>query len=293
METDWEKYKKLEYNDFNSFKKKHYKDGVMTLKIVSWDEFHNVRQIFTDQGVDEYYFWRGQRCYCDEWLLKSSFDRAYRYPNNGKRENHLDEILHEFKSCLRDIKPEHDRLDIDYIWAIAQHYGLPTPLLDWTKCPYTAAFNAFFREAKNWQTEYRVVYVLNWASRLLLKKPSRERFIEILDFTKTLTPNKNARLKIQKNPDAKQLNARLEIQRGMFTKALDGIDIKSNVERLSRLENTITDKQKIILAEILMPDKERDNCLEFLKKEKQITYGKLYPDYQGAVEICKIKLGIK
>jgi hypothetical protein len=102
-------------------------------------------------------------------------------------------------------------------------------------------------------------------------------FVKFLDLTKTSDDMQNERLKSQK---------------GRFTKALDGIDIKTNISRFSDKWKEIVEGQEIILAEILIPEKERDGCLDYLRDKKQITHGRLFPDYAGAVEICKNDLGI-
>jgi len=69
---------------------------------------------------------------------------------------------------------------------------------------------------------------------------------------------------------------------------LEGDDIKTTVEKFWKREQQYEDK--IILAEILIPDTVREECLTYLQQMKKITHGTLFPDYAGAVEICKIQL---
>ncbi len=273
------KYRRLECRHFSDLNNE-YRDGVLRLRLTSWDEFHKVVKIF-DNNPD--YIWRGQR---KEWPLKSSFDRGCdrQFSNSFGRQKELDRILFEFKEKLGDLTdlPNPKSFENDEIWAIGQHYGLPTPLLDWTECPYIAAYFAFFKKDTNEKTEDRVIYALNRSLKLLISKrknaktkevQSRERFVSFPDLQKSLD-------KIQ--------NKRLQEQKGKFTKALNGDGIKVNVERLFRKRKY---DQQVFLAEILIPNKCRDECLTFLKSKK-ITHGTLFPDYAGAVDICKIDLGI-
>ena len=276
-----EKYFKLDCNDFSNFENKKCCNGILTLNLTSCDEFHNVVQIFNDKAkrVNTDYFWRGQRCYCEGWKLKSSFDR--KYPNINNRKEKLKEIWNHFKKKLEELPDtKSDSLTEHEIWAIGQHYGLPTPLLDWSECPYIAAYFAFLKKNTNCQTNYRVIYALNRALQRPFKKRSsnsRERFVKFHD----LVLPKKALDKIQ--------HERLRKQKGKFTEALNGDDIKINIERLIRKRPCY--KEKVILAEILMPNKVRNECIAFLKSKK-ITHGTLFPDYGGAVEICKTELGI-
>ncbi|MHC4189596.1 MAG: FRG domain-containing protein [Planctomycetota bacterium] len=283
-----EKYGKLTNQDFCEFSDKTYEKGVLALRLTSWDEFKDITKKF-DEKTD--YIWRGHSCHCEGGRLRSSFDRKFpEFSNDNRRDNKLKEIFYKFKQRLEELPDtKSNRLDDDEIWAIGQHYGLPTPLLDWTECPYIAAYFAFFAFSKiktYYQTEYRVVYALNRALKRdkQVKKNNRtkdvrskERFVKFLDLEQTHDETQNTRL---------------EKQKGKFTKALNGIDIEANVETFSKRHKTdIIDNQKIILAQILIPNKVRDECMAFLKSKK-ITHGTLFPDYAGAVEICKMELGI-
>tara|TARA_R110000787_G_scaffold285673_2_gene401988 strand:+ start:77 stop:841 length:765 start_codon:yes stop_codon:yes gene_type:complete len=109
-------------------------------------------------------YWRGQTD--PDWPLASSFEREilrlgtgglkssniYPYDNRYKREGRRiweegfydairDRYLEAFKSFaagMRGVNPT--PLDTDQWWALGRHYGLVTPLLDWSESPYIAAF---------------------------------------------------------------------------------------------------------------------------------------------------------
>ena len=176
-----------------------------------------------------------------------------------------------------------DSLEEYEIWSFGQHYGLLTHLIDWSTDPYVATYFAFYEEGKNEQCN-RVVYALNKAvKRLLLKgKKAKKEIILIERFVKFLDA--------EKNRDTKQKNIRLEKQKGLFTEALKGIDIETNVWNFAkRRYNDIVKNKKILLAKFFIPDKLR---LEFLNnlKYKKITHMDLFPDYEGRVKVCKIDL---
>ncbi len=263
--------KKLNINDFNDLKKfsernPPYKDGVFTLQLISWNEFHSVVKKF-DNNTD--YIWRGQK---DDKLLQSSFDRHL--PKDSNRQTELNKIYKTLEKRLKDL-PNACNYEYDEIWAIGQHYGLRTPLLDWTESPYFAAYFASY-EKKEKQNNNRVVYALNKSLRLLIREKEKDRFV------KFDLPDSNF--------DDKQ-NKRLVNQKGKFTKALEGNDIESVVEKFWRRNKKRNKEGDIILAKILIPDEFQNECLANLKA-MNITHGVLFPDYAGAVDICKIDLDI-
>lgn len=271
------KYHKLQDLHFSDFADRVYTNGILKIELKSWDEFCKIAQIFSDNSAD--YIWRGHRD--DTWKLTSFFDRESSkgaIPHFTERQDKLDEILKTFKQRLKELLHINiNCTDENKIWAIGQHYGLPTPLLDWTTCPYTATFIAFYKKGTN----NRVVYALSLdlKRRILKHKKTGKNvpFIDFLDLTSTCDDMQNERLKAQK---------------GRFTKALNGTDIKTNVSNYSNNNSDIVNAKDVILAEIFISEKERDNCLNYLQDEKGITHGRLFPDYPGAVDICKHDLGI-
>ena len=262
----------LDISDFDTFNKQPYDKGVLTLNLTSWDEFHSVVKKFNNYPD---YIWRGQK-YAKP--LKSSFDRLLSY--KGSRQEELKRIFNKLKQRLMDLRKAASLTDNE-IWAIGQHYGLSTPLLDWTESPYFAAYFSFYEKSSE---PNRVIYALNKVIERVIQKTKnlkkevlkKERFV---DFDP-----------VNNNLDFRQ-NERMISQRGKFTQALEGKGVEWVVEKFwEKRKNQY--KNKIILTKILIPDEFQNECLTALKA-MNITHGTLFPDYAGAVEICKIDLGIE
>lgn len=195
--------------------------SVVTLS--AWREFRDrVLATRSKRG----YVWRGQKG--DEpqgWLLQSKFDREVKSKNdrerNEKLKRHLENFKNEMRNSFPNVLPDND---ID-IWALGQHYGLRTPLLDWTLSPFIAAYFAFEaqEDASDPNDRYRYVYALNRSiGRLLSKKKSG---------SKVLSRERSVPF-IEKVPHA---NPRLSAQKGILTQAFLGKDIMKYVDGFSRL----------------------------------------------------------
>lgn len=257
-------------SDFSEFPDT-YKEGVFTIQLNSWEEFNSVVKKFEKYTK---YYWRGQK---NDDLLLSSFDRYNKERRinlkKEERKKRLEEILENFKKRLSDVK-NIDSFSKETIWAIGQHYGLKTPLLDWTVNPYIAAYFAFF---ENQGKDNRFIYVLNISIKLLTD--GHERFI---DFP------------IPNDKFDKAQNKRLERQEGRLSYASESRDIENVLKlfwRTARKKDKYVDGD-IFLLKVLIPEEFRRECLESLRKMR-IYHGFLFPDYAGAVEISKIELGIK
>ena len=254
----------------------------MRVTLSSWDAFHDVVKKFESYPD---YLWRGQRCDGKEWSLKSSFDRKFPDIPIDERHRKLEGILENFGGHLRDLPQgrRNNALTADDKWAIGQHYGLLTPLLDWTECPYIAAYMAFHKKVKDQQTDNRVIYALSKAVKLLQAKTKDSASKELLRSERFV-----AFPEISKKRLSDKQNKRLKAQKGKFTLALNGDDIAKNVTRLAGKGKY---QGQTILAEILIPDRFRAECLEYLRA-RGLTHGTLFPDYSGAVEICKHDTGV-
>lgn len=296
------KFEVMEFKDYKKDGSENYDRGVLTITLESWGNFHKVAEQFQDYKD---YVWRGQRC--ENWLLKAKFDRIASNITEGQRKQKLDSHLKEFKRSLigrRGVNPP--KLNENQNWALGQHYGLSTPLMDWTLSPFVAAFFAFAEEGKhpvspglmkklenelssdtfedlkkelgqNLQTDNRVVYGFN--------RDIKRWHMEYIK----LTPRQSVKRRelLVKFPDIMlDENYRLLSQRGLSTISLAGEDIKTYVQTsYGRKEGD----DRIILVEIKIPNKDREECLKLLNL-MNINHMSLFPDIYGAAKYCNLKL---
>jgi hypothetical protein len=135
-----------------------------SLRFSTWQAFRDF--IDNDRQVLPVY-WRGQRD--PTWPLASSFERTilamagghkqgasqvYPYDGRYKRgDNKIwqdgfyqsirDRYLKAFQRSASGLRgPNPKSLTTEEWWALGRHYGLITPLLDWTEKPYITAFFA-------------------------------------------------------------------------------------------------------------------------------------------------------
>lgn len=132
------------------------------VEINSWSEFR--KHVESERAIVPVY-WRGQKD--PTWPLASAFEReilrmaggsnpgaamTHPYGNRYVRPGGVriwsdtfyatmrDRHLAAFKSAAAGLRGSNPaQLNDDQWWALGRHYGLITPLLDWTESPYIAA----------------------------------------------------------------------------------------------------------------------------------------------------------
>jgi len=237
--------------------------NITTIAYETWEEFKSnvVRELF-DDGVfrSGRYIFRGQ-CSAD-WSLESSFDRCFSSLPGTKRQAIADDLaLNFFQQCrARGLAPFGDDDHLRII-AYAQHYGLPTRLLDWTESPYVAAFFALSE-----------VIALSWQERLCS--------IWVLDTLSKAWAAPGMRVEIVRPPC--EGNERLRNQLGRFT-----INRSQHSAIDKYIEDSAADDEP--LKVILIPTKEAFKAVADLDA-MGINYSNLFPGVEGCARSSRLRL---
>lgn len=287
------------------WQKSKMQDGIGEIRFSRWRYFID----FINQEMLNYYtyVWRGQRC--DNWTLQSTLDRLIEKAEISKarvpyfRHDHLE----QFKYAVRGRRGPNPSVikDENEWWALGQHHGLSTPLLDWTNSPFAAAYFALINTGAN-QTEYRAIYAIH--------KPSIEDKVrELTRREEAKKREKRVRLKAEHEESGKKgglvslaftaavdalnspvppevefiiprsdENQRLVSQGGLFSRAPIGITLDEWVKK-----NFTGYTEAWILMKLLVPDRDREEGLRMLNR-MNINYLTLFPDLYGASKYCNM-----
>jgi hypothetical protein len=118
-----------------------------------------VQRIFDNASLSGKWLYRGQSS-CT-WGLDSSYLRYCRRHQIAYDFNHFLYLLEEFIQQVSHLKSTDLRQESLAVQiAIAQHYGLPTPFLDWTESPYIAVYFALCKRLLNPEESTFTVWAL-------------------------------------------------------------------------------------------------------------------------------------
>ncbi|MEL4179599.1 FRG domain-containing protein [Roseateles sp. PN1] len=284
-------------------------NGYWQCVMPDWTSF--VSYVCTDMQSYQAFVWRGQRM--SAWTLVPTLTRALKGDPSDPAEflRHAvltQEHLDRFKLSTRGRRGKSPRVlesDDDW-WALAQHHGLATPLLDWTTSPFVAAFFAFMKEDPD-QTDHRAVFALHSETLINAAKSKaraqdleiRQRFEDVrsgkvkpglLDLFAGGKPPPKTEPELAFIHPLTDENERLVNQGGLFTR------LASRVENPS-LEAWLVDSgdeenRGLELIKFLIPNSEREKCLISLNR-MNINHLTLFPDLGGASAHCNLALEIE
>lgn len=268
-----------------------YDSPGMTITLDNWWRLSEILQGEELADVSDY-IWRGQADV--EWPLRSCLMRQFAKRNIHRDPNFDDHVKAHFEAFKRAVAgrrglgapeiPDNLRLDDPAgwrLWALGQHYGLDTPLLDWTESPYVALFFAFLTPSEDvkWSnpesagpeivakavTPYRGVFGLH---RRLIEKARK--------------PD----LSIYQPVSQEQ---RLVSQGGLFTASLFADDLETWLQK--SFKDAPKEESPGLFLKFRIRDWGRADCLRELAR-MNITHRSLFPDPQGSADYCNLKLRI-
>jgi hypothetical protein len=245
--------------------------GVLEFQLDQWDALFDL----INNRLLEYptFAYRGHAK--ESWRLRSTLDRLIDVSPTAHADFDRMQHLERFKLAIRGRRGPHPQplTDEDDWWAIGQHFGLATPLLDWTDNPYVGAFFAFeeefdFADEDN-DSRNRVIYGI---------EKDLHAYVD-----SELHPHLSALEFVQPHSDD---NARLVNQGGLFTKMPTDFDLETSL-----VNEIAEDCDQVLLLKIVIPEKAGDRH-RFLKalNRMNINYLTLFPDVGGASKHCNSRL---
>lgn len=241
--------------------------GIPVTKVKNWQHLQDIfsnAPLFKSQ--DEFLF-RGQRR--ANWGLTPSLARLSKHETIDSVI--ADKQLNLFKYSIRGRVKGIATLDDIDVWAIGQHFGLMSPLLDWSRSPYVSMFFAFEQlDPKNESPKNysRAIFALN---KTKLDKLGVDIFIDSLSSE----------------------HDRLISQSGLFTISPFGDSDTLETQILAELadrEIDIDDPQVLskYIFKIHVPmetEEDRVDCFRSLRK-MNLHHASLYPDLIGSSLHC-------
>ncbi len=240
------------------------KNGTVRIKIEAWDEINHLTKYFAE---DLGFIFRGQSD--SSWVLEPTLNRYIKKVNAKLRNDSIYSYhLENFTKSLRGKKINFKELTNNELWALGQHYGLYSPLLDFTFSFFIAIYFAFIEDCKP-ISGYRKIYALHLKG--------------IKDKMELYNQEKTEMKKFEIVESMSHENPRIINQAGLFLK----IPLDFCVEDWFRKQ--LNDENRAYYFEIEINNENRLRILKELDL-MNINPKTIYPDIYGATENCNHQL---
>lgn len=268
----------------------------------------------------------GEKINTIQYFFKPPMLQICTYASYIERYNHFlsKKIIGLNEQTIQTVGSNYDitfGIDIDISkWTWGQHYGVATPLVDWTRCALVALFFACCSEC---DVDSIAVYSLDIEKLKRMNQnmpPPKISFVDIAQPTREITeklhrfflaffkglpietilnqeiPVQNClsvfnflsdmkKLKLLGNDLGDDSNRRLNAQEAFFSFTPGGISIEDWCKRLYEVyqgEIPVFEYQSPMLTKYIIPMSKEDKvrCMQFLENA-DINFKTVYPDFQG------------
>jgi FRG domain len=239
------------------------------------------------------------------WQLKPTLarfvdklKRAQRLDTKGR--NPYTRVRRELHKKFRDNVlinndvPPDKIADVDFLWKIGQHHGLPTPLLDWTHSPYIGLFFALIDsddDAVDRDSEPRCLWVLNID---LLEHLNQQIRMEIRPrLKKQIRDSATLGEQIPEMHIVDQIdgyNRRLAYQQGFFTRHVFYDSFETWAKRIAdEILHKSYDVPLLTKLVFEVNSEQQSRLLRTLDK-MNVNSRVLFPDIKGSVDDARLSI---
>ena len=268
-------------------------DGLIpTCRVESWEKFLEAMRDPQHNRASSEWVYRGQRG--GDWPLASTLGR--KFDGGSIPADKRQQLLFQFELSMRgrgyDLSAFNgDEAEIEK-WAIGQHNGLLTPLLDWTRSPFIALFFAFNTADDVENNPSRAVYCVNM-SALRNALGDQTLFRDPMGHNNSRLGNQAGLFTMVPDDDDNfasyiintlQEEGVVSAEPVTQTATVESPDSEESVVEYTVSDN-LSDQLKQYIQKIHIPNFGRMGCLATLRK-MNIHNGTLFPDAQGASLYC-------